>query len=107
MAVRYNQTSYQLFVAILFPFMLVDTMSIIILSLISCFGFRFCFTALAFISHTTEPRPGGCHGPPRLWFVLSFRKELVSHVPYFGSAQGCGPLLTPATRDQRYCCLYV
>ena len=25
----------------------------------------FYFTALAFISHTAKPRPGGCHGPPR------------------------------------------
>jgi hypothetical protein len=22
--------------------------------------------------HTTKPRPGGCHGPPRFWLVLSF-----------------------------------
>ena len=22
--------------------------------------------------HTTKPRPGGCHGPPRFWFVLGF-----------------------------------
>ena len=29
-------------------------------------------SALAHTPHTTKLRPGGCHGPPRFWLVLSF-----------------------------------